>query len=752
MNIDNVFNVRTIDLKEIFVNNQSKCYYIPAYQRPYSWETDQIVRTWQDIEYGLNQLDTSDDFITFLGSIITLNDTSHKSISPIVRGEVPSPVMLIIDGQQRLTTMLIFIIVLENAISNRLTKKLIDSLGFAISLDISSMAYKSPKASGISKVQSYPKMIRAYDDQWSTSQKEQYKSPIASFLYQYIQFREENEFHGRDFQYKVNEEEVALEDSYKKIQSNYKTFEKLIKKFLEEDNRHLHEKMINNATQLGIEKEILDKFINDHKDDEKSYQIFILSLILRYLFHRVFLAEITAKKEEYAFEMFDSLNTTGDPLTAFETFKPKIIEHVKLENYFDSNAKRDVDIIEAYLNFDVKKRNKATESLISSFALTESGEKLSNKLRDQRIYLRNFFKETNNKDGFISNLRTVSEIYHIWNQAKHANYSTWTQVADTSITEKVLEDDTALTCLQFLSEVNHSISIPILSRFYGQKIEEFNEVLKSIVAFFILWRAVRQSTAGIDNIYRKLMKHGIPICIEKNPDGGDRQVGKLQALARDENNELSVENLKTAFRHCLLREASDNIQIHSKDEWVQKLVSSDIYSINKQITKFMLITAFDGVVSEPGSKGQVKKGIQGVANTLNRHFNHHFFESIEHISPQKNGFDGVSDERKHTLGNLTLLPQINNSSISDKPVKQKEKIFKALSSLTREDQDKAIQESGVNFNENTIKIIRDSEHFPYLRSLDSLEGWDNKVIEERTKNLGGIVWDKLAVEWLGFEK
>jgi hypothetical protein len=36
-----------------------------------------------------------------------------------------------------------------------------------------------------------------------------------------------------------------------------------------------------------------------------------LILILRFVLQRVFVADIVAKKEEYAFEMFDSLNTTG---------------------------------------------------------------------------------------------------------------------------------------------------------------------------------------------------------------------------------------------------------------------------------------------------------------------------------------------------------------------------------------------------------------------------------------------------------
>jgi hypothetical protein len=51
-------------------------------------------------------------------------------------------------------------------------------------------------------------------------------------------------------------------------------------------------------------------------------EIFILILILRFVLQRVFVADIVAKKEEYAFEMFDSLNTTGDPLTAKFLTKP----------------------------------------------------------------------------------------------------------------------------------------------------------------------------------------------------------------------------------------------------------------------------------------------------------------------------------------------------------------------------------------------------------------------------------------------
>jgi hypothetical protein len=77
--------------------------------RPYSWKKDDINRMWEDIVYGLEQLKNSEDYITFLGSVITMHDIKHQSIAPIVRGEMPENVMVVIDGQQRLTTMLLLV-------------------------------------------------------------------------------------------------------------------------------------------------------------------------------------------------------------------------------------------------------------------------------------------------------------------------------------------------------------------------------------------------------------------------------------------------------------------------------------------------------------------------------------------------------------------------------------------------------------------------------------------------------------------
>ncbi len=750
MDIGNVFSVRTVDIKEVFANDNEKCFYIPAYQRPYSWGKDKIDRTWEDIVYGLGQLDNSDDYITFLGSIITLHDSKHESISPIVHGELPSKVMVVIDGQQRLTTLLLLIISLDNIIRQKLTKTTGEILGkFLDILNASERSYKSPK--GFSDTTNYPKMIRAYDDQWATSKElKQYNSPIARLLRQYIDFIQDDNNKKKSFSYSTDNVEKDKE-SHKKIKDNVNHFRKLINKFLSETD--LHDIIIKKSNLLGVEQTLLDNIKDKLKEDDKAKEIFVLLSVLRFIFQRIFLAEIDAKKEEYAFEMFDSLNTTGEPLTAFETFKPKVVEYATLSKYADSESKKYMDMVETYLSFNPDSRNSVTADLITAFALSENGKTLSKKLRDQRIYLRDEYKNSKNKEEFVKNLTNVSQIYHIWNQSNAENSNTvWGKVVNNELIDKISNDDEALTCLQFLSKTKHTISLAVLSRFTNKESDEFVGVIKAITAFFVLWRSARQGTAGIDNCYRKLMREGVDLPVIRDKDGIDQRQAKIPAFNRVNNSDISLKDLQSAFKYFLYKKATDKIEIHSRKIWLSRLKNVEIYNASKDVCKFLLITAFDGVVSDSDNEGCVKKARDGVANTLNRGFHYQLFESIEHIFSQANNQSNISDEKKQTLGNLTLLPKINNASISNRTLKDKSCIFKALCSQTQEEQDEILRECGVPFNQNTKHIISESQHFPYLKSLSKLDKWNDQIIEKRTKNLGSIVWDKLAIEWLDFKK
>ena len=79
--------------------------YIPAYQREYTWRDEDVEKLIWDFVEGIDLLQEKDSF-TFIGSLITSPAGAHD-IDPAEGGESPGQVDLVIDGQQRLTTILI---------------------------------------------------------------------------------------------------------------------------------------------------------------------------------------------------------------------------------------------------------------------------------------------------------------------------------------------------------------------------------------------------------------------------------------------------------------------------------------------------------------------------------------------------------------------------------------------------------------------------------------------------------------------
>ncbi|GAA9132420.1 DUF262 and DUF1524 domain-containing protein [Helicobacter pylori] len=88
-----------------FEENQNNQFVIPIYQRLYSWEKEQCKQLWDDIiKIGGN--DKMDGH--FIGSILYVLDSITHS----------NNVLLIIDGQQRLTTITLLLIALRNRLSD----------------------------------------------------------------------------------------------------------------------------------------------------------------------------------------------------------------------------------------------------------------------------------------------------------------------------------------------------------------------------------------------------------------------------------------------------------------------------------------------------------------------------------------------------------------------------------------------------------------------------------------------------------
>ncbi|WRG14966.1 DUF262 and DUF1524 domain-containing protein [Helicobacter pylori] len=106
-------DAKATTLLRFFEENQNNQFVIPIYQRLYSWKKEQCEQLWDDIiKIGGNDKMNGH----FIGSILYVLD-----------GNTPSSPLLIIDGQQRLTTITLLFIALRNHSSDEVKRKEIES-------------------------------------------------------------------------------------------------------------------------------------------------------------------------------------------------------------------------------------------------------------------------------------------------------------------------------------------------------------------------------------------------------------------------------------------------------------------------------------------------------------------------------------------------------------------------------------------------------------------------------------------------
>lgn len=93
------FKPLSLSIKELFGNADS-LYKIPRYQRPYKWEDEQVDKLWDDVYESFENGDEN----YFLGSIITAKPWDDEK----------SAYVDVVDGQQRMTTLMIMFCVIRD--------------------------------------------------------------------------------------------------------------------------------------------------------------------------------------------------------------------------------------------------------------------------------------------------------------------------------------------------------------------------------------------------------------------------------------------------------------------------------------------------------------------------------------------------------------------------------------------------------------------------------------------------------------
>ena len=238
---------------------------------------------------------------------------------------------------------------------------------------------------------------------------------------------------------------------------------------------------------------------------------------------------VAAEDEDTAFAVFEPLNTTGEPLTAFETFRPLVISaHGGQRDYADSDDRTQIDrfqsLLEGQSSKDVVQR---TKRALVAFALSDTGEGIGEGLRDQRSYLRRYPSLSRTEQNkFLNGLgNTADSLRHLW-------YGT-----DALVTA----DDRSKIALRVLIDSRHTIPLGLLIAGYsqfGRDSPKFHELVCIIADFWLLWRLSRSSTANIDGHYRNLMAgHDMegsflgPYC--QRPKKGDPKAPNPTAVASD---------------------------------------------------------------------------------------------------------------------------------------------------------------------------------------------------------------------------
>jgi hypothetical protein len=791
--MNNTVDTRAKSVSDVFKASPSSVFeffakagqglYVPAYQRPYSWDKANISRLVEDVSHGFKMLVSQPDTVTFLGTIIAIHDTQHKTVSPLVRGKVPSRVMTIIDGQQRLTTLLIVATVLHEQLRSA-TKKLKPSneadnwLIQEIQRQLAELqtTFEADQGYGTGGFRFYPRMIRSFDDQWSTDNQALYKSPLAWYLHKYGEHLRLADGAPKKFTMSIP---PAIGEQLKNVHEAFQERVKAAHKSLrglDENPQHEEDGMeIPRWTEIVSSKPFQQALLNQTElpeavctllsgEETEFHKALRALLFSRFLLTRVGLTVVEATNEDSAFDLFEALNTTGEPLTAYETFKPKVIQNTTLEQYLQSASHTHLLAIDEYLSQFTKtdEKQEATRNLVVTFALAETGEKLSRHLSEQRRFLRDRYEVLGDNPArisFVKHLACCASFYRF----------AWPPVASTRPTFGDFDSsisDTARICIDYLRQANHTITIAPLTRFYARALQtkesndtqaqkaavrELEDAIKSVAAFWTLWRASRSGTDSIDSHYRSLMQ---PL----SADGAVECPSRFIALARRPLRSHSTSEPESAKLKAALRDILKEFgKIENKQAWAQKVNSQSAYKANA-VTRFLLLTALHDSPADISKPGLNEKGTTGSVNLLTFD-NWRALSTLEHVAPQK--ADANSDwpqelyaeqsgELVDSLGNLTLLPHSINSSVSNRSWTSKRYLYQVLSSSSDQGMKALLaqaQEHGVS--QPTQQLLESkSLYMAQIDALGKISGsWTAEMVTQRGERLAELCWDRLY-SWL----
>lgn len=765
--IANVFEAKASSVYDLFLShNGASSFLIPIYQRRYDWPKENIERLYEDVLAGINSLNDDESVLTFLGTVILVKENE-------LQDDFTGQSLAVIDGQQRLTTLALIIgallykiwVVKDDVKDEPLSENVKEWLAKEVDEIIDGMfsclvgTFSSRSRTG--KYNFYPRIVRARQDSRGQNAREAvYKSHIAAMLHNLS-----NDINSNLKFEKLFSEYVSgnVEQDRKSFLENVKNIEVLTNSILDGSHKFLSLPKMTEYSRKNF-RTLFRHVSKDHdtfntalseiekKGGSASLMTLNVLVFTNFLLDRVALTRVEAKNERYAFDIFEALNTTGEPLSAIETFKPRVIQVEELDanGYEGSDSELAFNKIDDYFNdFEgVSGKQAVTRDIVISFGLFKTGKKLPKQLSAQRHYLRRRYDECGDqiedKRRFVQEIATVVDFYReFW--SKEIDYGALSGVSDA-------ERQLALFCLSFIRDSKTSLAIPILARFRAESIERSNALLfvdaiKCLTAFIVLRRGATTGTAGIDTDLRKLMSDG-------HRSKADTRPALCSGVAQS-NSVPSISDFKDYLKSYL---AAPRLEVIDKDSWIELVIQQSAYKSSTALCRFMLLTASTSSVEDEDNPGMLKRiRDNALGDLMNlRVWDAPEFATVEHVAPESKARDWdpaiYSDNfTRHSIGNLTLLPEKENQRVGNKSWVVKRNLYRAFSAQTKEEVSEALKElklKGWDVGPKTKSYIETQESsLSVLKVLSRVDTWDKEFIERRSKNIAGLVWENIA-RWL----
>ena len=742
--------------------NKNVGFRIPEYQRTYDWNEDNIKRLLEDCLNRFYNLSTSNnESYTFLGTLILVKEKRESSFK--------GTSLSVVDGQQRLITLILLCCALTEELSlrkdntNSLQEPTINWIKKEIKFILERLydcvigqLHSNGKTSG------FPRVVRFQDDNRASSHTEaKYHSVIANFLHDFNKnYLQQNDSAFNPDQTNENADTLRFFQNYEYIKKQVKlgiykgndTSDTTKQSDL--DFNQISHDNFQNAGLCNLFKKMhtlsdqteKDMAISDIVSKSDSHGLVRLMLFSHYLLKSVVLMRIETSDEDAAFDIFDSLNTTGEPLTAIETFKPHVMRFEGENGYTKfslTESAKQFERLEENLNhiyLENDKRQNETRDLLVTFALYMEGYKLPENLADQRIYLRTKFEgaaDPNLKRRIVQSLADIAEFRQTyWNKD---SIRTLDSIHSNDASNRLK------LCCAFISDMKTSLALPIMARYWTQYQQDENEdtfadAVMALTAFVVLRRSITGTTGGIDTDFRKMM-------------------GTLCTGLDYSNTLSSLDELKETLKKYL---AVSRIGVEDKETWVSRVSEVPLASSSKPLCRFLLFAASDNSKTDQGNPGLLSREEDAIHSDQLAFLDFskwqdEKYKTIEHVAPVSKS-DGWNDEiykdsyTRHTIGNIILLPQKENSSVGNAPWTKKQLFYRALAAKTEEERKSQFEQAkkaGLTFPKRTENLLKKQVRLDMLDPIAEMSDWTKCIIKKRTENFLQLAWDVIA-PWLGY--